>query len=65
MTKSIEPVVFRSRDLGTGSNRLLISLLVADFLMLVTCYMNSFQGWMGYPVFSVYGTFKVTSKFEL
>ena len=64
MTK-IEPVVFRSRDLGTGSNRLLISLLAGDFLMLVTCYINSFQGWMGYPVFGVYGTFKLISQLEV
>ena len=63
MNNLIEPNIFRSRDLSTGSNRLLISLLVADFLMLVTCYMNSFQGWMGYPVFSVYGTFKLMSQF--
>ena len=40
----------RARDLCTASNRLLISLLSADFLLLLNCYLNIYQGLKGAPV---------------
>ena len=48
-------IILRSRDLCTASNRLLISLLSADFLLLINCYMNVYQGLKGYPVVGKYG----------
>ena len=48
-------IILRSRDLCTASNRLLISLLSADFLLLINCYMNVYQGLKGYPIVGKYG----------
>ena len=53
----IHAVFFNSRcnELCTASNQLLISLLVADFLLLVNCYLNVYQGFIGIPVLGVTG----------
>ena len=45
----------RSRDLRKASNRLLLSLLIADFLLLFNCYLSIFQAFYGAPVSGVYG----------
>ena len=46
---------FRARRLHTSSNRMLISLLSADFILLVNCYMNVYQGIVGAPVLGTIG----------
>ena len=46
---------FRARRLHTASNRLLISLLSADFILLINCYMNVYQGIVGAPVLGTIG----------
>ena len=46
---------FRCNELCTASNQLLISLLVADFLLLVNCYLNVYQGLIGIPILGVIG----------
>jgi hypothetical protein len=46
---------FRTRNLHTASNRLLISLLVSDFALLLNCYIAVYQSLKGFPVFGVLG----------
>ena len=53
--KSYLAIHLRSRDLRKASNRLLLSLLIADFLLLLNCYLSIFQAFYGAPVSGVYG----------
>ena len=46
---------FRSQKLHTASNRLLISLLLADFILLFNCYFVVYQNLKGFPVFGAIG----------
>ena len=46
---------FRARRLRTSSNRLLISLLVADFILLMNCYIWVYQSFVGAPILGTYG----------
>ena len=48
-------IFIRARRLHTASNRLLISLLSADFILLINCYMNIYQSFVGAPVLGPYG----------
>ena len=48
-------IFLRARRLHTASNRLLISLLSADFILLINCYMNIYQSFVGAPVLGPYG----------
>ena len=45
---------YRSRKLHTASNRLLLSLLTADFVLLVNCYPMVYQNLKGSPILGVY-----------
>ena len=45
----------RCPELRTASNRLLISLLVADFILLGACYPGVYQIWRGAPIFGILG----------
>jgi len=45
----------RSRQLQTASNRLLLSLIVADLIVLVNCYQIIVQHFMGGPSFGQTG----------
>ena len=47
--------IYRAHRLHSASNRLLISLLSADFLLLLNCYIAVFQAMMGAPVLGTYG----------
>ena len=46
---------FRARKLRTASNRLLLSLLIADLILLVNCYTTVHQTLKGSPVLGAYG----------
>ena len=46
---------FRSRRLHTASNRLLISLLSSDFILLVNCYLAVYQSFVGAPMLGTLG----------
>ena len=48
---------FRSRKLRTASNRLLMSLLLADFTLLLQCYFVVYQSLVGAPVFGATGKY--------
>ena len=52
----------RCHELRTASNRLLISLLLADFIFLFQCYLNVIQGLKGVPIFGIYGKKKLVSS---
>ena len=45
----------RRLSLRTATNRLLISLLVADFLLLLVCYLTVAQNIKGVPMFGTNG----------
>jgi len=49
---------FRSRELRTASNWLLISLLAADFMLLSLCYPSVYQNLRGAPVLGITGKAK-------
>ena len=46
---------FRRYSLRTASNRLLISVLIADFYLLSNGYLTIFNNLKGYPVLGVLG----------
>ena len=46
---------YRARRLQTASNRLLINLLAADFILLANCYIAVYQAFVGVPVLGTYG----------
>ena len=47
--------IFRRLSLRTATNRLLMSLLVADFLLLLVCYLTIAQNVKGVPMFGTNG----------
>ena len=53
---------FRARKLRTASNRLLLSLLIADFVLLGNCYLTVYQTLKGAPVLGVFG--KMLNSYE-
>ena len=63
--------LFRRFSLRTASNKLLISLLLADFLLLFNCYQTIIQNFSGYPIFGTIGkvfiinTFPYVRKYNL
>ena len=50
------PLIFRSRKLRTASNRLLLSLLSADFVILLCCYAAASQGLQRSPFLGKLGS---------
>ena len=49
-------LIFRSRKLRTASNRLLLSLLSADFVILLCCYAAALQGLQRSPFLGKLGS---------
>lgn len=45
----------RNRQLRSASNRLLMSLLFADFILLYNCYLSVYQSLKGFPIFGIHG----------
>ena len=52
---NVEMMLFRNNKLRTPSNRLLVSLLSADFILLYNCYITVYQSLKGGPIFGVHG----------
>ena len=53
---SFDAIFFSRRlSLRTATNRLLMSLLVADFLLLLVCYLTVAQNIKGVPMFGTNG----------
>ena len=48
-------MLLRNSKLRTPSNRLLVSLLSADFILLYNCYITAYQSLKGGPIFGVHG----------
>ena len=55
INETLHNVSFRSPKLHTASNRLLISLLGADIIILTCCYVAAIQGLAGSPIFGALG----------